>query len=200
MENNYMPYENTGTEPLLIRALKNPKKVLKTIRGIVWYRFNQISIVFTRIRIRRPKVFQKKIDLVILDAIFPHPLSPFRTEEFCSYLKYFKNSIVLSTGTDFQFIKETRTLKTVIKDFESRCPDLKGRTRITNSNIDKYNIRLAYLTFFNNIKAYLKTLEDKKIPFIFTLYPEGGFELNKEQTDNDLRRIFRSPMFRVFCK
>ena len=45
---------------------------------------------------RRPP---KKVDFLILDTVFPHPLSPFRLQEFCSYLEYFRNAIDLEEKT-----------------------------------------------------------------------------------------------------
>ena len=42
----------------------------------------------------------------------------------------------------------------------------------------------------------LKFLEKNNIPFIFTLYPGGGFCLNNKECDEKLKRIFSSPCFK----
>ncbi len=176
-------------KPRLIRAIKHPRQAFK----------KSLELTFKALHEANTKLFrkrEKKIDLIVLDTIFPHPLSAFRFEEFFSYLKYFRNSIVLTTGEHLHFTKEIKNLNTIIHDFEIRYPKFKGRTRITTHFIDNHNARLAYLTFLNNIKVFIRTLEDWKIPFVFTLYPGGGFELNQERSDNELRRVFGSTMFR----
>jgi len=114
------------------------------------------------------KIFEKKTDLLILDTLFPHPLSPFRLEEFREYLKYFNDSQVLSTGDDFPAFNETKKLKTIIREFEIQQPEFKGRTRITGHEIIGYQANSAYLLFLNNVKAFLSSLEARGIPFVFT--------------------------------
>ena len=138
--------------------------------------------------------FQK--DLLILDTLFPHPLSPFRYQEFVSYLDHFPNSVVLTTGEHLPAVAETRNISEVIKDFEADHPEYKGKAVVTSHNIEPYGAKLAYLIFLYNMKVFLDTLERNRIPFVFTLYPGGGFELNKSESDDALRRIFNSPQFR----
>jgi glycosyltransferase involved in cell wall biosynthesis len=149
-----------------------------------------------RIAVLSSLVQVKEVDLLILDTMFPHPLSRFRLEEFCAYLKHFNNSMVLSTGEHFSVAKETKSLDTIINEFESLYPEFMGRTRATTHDIDGYNARLAYLIFLNNVSYFLDSLEKKKISFIFTLYPGGGFAINQESSDSMLRRIFSSVQFR----
>lgn len=139
---------------------------------------------------------QKRVDLLILDTVFPHPLSPFRLQEFCSYLEYFPNSLVLSTGEHIPVFKDTRKLDAIIKEFEMQYPDLKDRVIATDHNINNYKARLAYVTFLNNVNMFLETLEINGIPFVFTLYPVGGFQLNQTKSNHILQRVFGSPLFR----
>jgi len=150
----------------------------------------------TRIAVLSSLVQVKKVDLLILDTLFPHTLSRFRLEEFCAYLKHFKNSMVLSTGEHLAVVKETKSLGTIIDEFENLYPEFIGRTRATTHDIDGYSARLAYLIFLNNVSFFLESLEKKKIPFIFTLYPGGGFAINQEGSDSMLWRIFSSVQFR----
>jgi glycosyltransferase involved in cell wall biosynthesis len=149
-----------------------------------------------RIAVLSSLVQVNEIDLLILDSLFPHSLSRFRLEEFCAYLKHFTNSMVLSTGEHLAVIKETKSLNTFINEFEHLYPEFIGRTQATTHYIDGYSARLAYLTFLNNVSYFLESLEKKGIPFIFTLYPGGGFEINQERSDSMLRRIFSSAQFR----
>lgn len=149
-----------------------------------------------RIAVLRSLVQVKEVDLLILDTLFPHPLSRFRLEEFRAYLRQFKNSMVLSSGEHLPLVKETKSLDIIIGEFESLHPELRGRTKVTTYDIDGYNAKLACLIFLNNVTYFLESLEEKKIPFVFTLYPGGGFEIDQEGSDSLLRRIFNSAQFR----
>jgi len=149
-----------------------------------------------RIAVLSSLVQDKEVDLLILDTLFPQLVSRFRLEEFCAYLKYFKNSMVLSTGEYLAALKETASLGTIINEFEHLHPEFIGRTRVTTHDIDGYSARLAYLIFLRNVGFFLESLEKKGIPFIFTLYPGGGFEINQETSDSMLQRIFSSAQFR----
>jgi len=135
-------------------------------------------------------------DLLILDTVFPHPLSPFRYQEFISLLEHFNNSIVLTTGEHLPALKELRPIEEVIDEFEVIRPDLASRTVAVSHEISSYHGRLAYVEFHYNIKVFIDSLEKCQIPFIFTLYPGGGFQVDVPESDSVLRRIFSSPLFR----
>ena len=51
---------------------------------------------------------------------------------------------------------------------------------------------LAYVIFLNNVCDYLPVIEKNKIPFVFTLYPGGGFCLNDKASDEKLKRACSS--------
>ena len=135
-------------------------------------------------------------DLLILDTSFPHPVSSFRYQEFTSLLENFSNSVVLTTGEDLNALREYRPLEEVIKEFESVRPDLAGRTVATSHDISPNVGYLAYVVFQYNMMVFLAALEMSQIPFIFTLYPGGSFEVNVPESDSVLKRIFDSPLFR----
>jgi glycosyltransferase involved in cell wall biosynthesis len=52
------------------------------------------------------------------------------------------------------------------------------------------------VVFLNNIFSYLGRIEEARLPFVFELYPGGGFHLNDPASDARLRRVFDSPLFR----
>lgn len=145
---------------------------------------------------RLRKMKNKKSDLLILDTIFPHPLSPFRFHEFINYLDYFPHSVVLSTGEHFPALKEKRSLSKIIEEFEKEYSKFKGRTTVITHALEFHEAKLAYSMFLYNMKVFLDALEEKKIPFVFTLYPGGGFEIDKSKSDAELGKIFSSPQFR----
>jgi glycosyltransferase involved in cell wall biosynthesis len=138
----------------------------------------------------------EKVELIIVDTVFPHPLSPFRRQEFTSYLNYFPNSLVLSNGEHFHLLKESKSLSTIIAEFEQENPHLQNRVRATTRKIDHYDANLAYVTFLFNIDVFLTAFEKKNIPFAFTLYPGGAFAINNAVSDRKLQRVFASPQFR----
>ena len=176
---------NEALKPLLrpsVRRMRNLKARLS----------HQAHLTLHKIR----KLKTKHTDLLILDTIFPHPLSPFRFHEFIKYLEYFPRSMVLSTGEHLPALKEKRPIGMIIEEFEKEYSRLKGRTAVITHELDLYDAKLAYVMFLYNMKVFLDALEEKKIPFVFTLYPGGGFEIDKPQSDAELTKIFRSPQFR----
>ena len=134
-------------------------------------------------------------DLIILDDIFPHLLSAFRIAEYNAYLESFPSSKIYSNARAFSVIYESRKLREVIKEYEYYFPQFKGKVfEFKDSAI--LNAKLIYLIFINNAYAFINLIEKYKIPFVFTLYPGGGFQLNENSVDEKLRRVFFSPCFR----
>ena len=186
---------------LLIRAIRHPGRACSRLSsalsvGISELTTGAVSAKDARIETLRLQVPVKHVDLLVLDTLFPHPLSRFRLEEFCAYLKQFRSSMVLSTGDHFPAVKESRKLDTIIHEFETTYPQFTGRVRATTHEIDGYSARVAYLIFLNNVSYFLESLESRGIPFVFTLYPGGGFAINQESSDAKLRRVFSSARFR----
>lgn len=107
-----------------------------------------------------------------------------------------------------RFNKEYRKIKDVIKDFEMIDPKYNGRLYdISKENREDSlnqikNIKnpIAVLSFQQNLinEFYdnLSWIEKYNIPFIFTLYPGGGFKINNKESTQHLRRIFSSKNFK----
>jgi glycosyltransferase involved in cell wall biosynthesis len=51
------------------------------------------------------------------------------------------------------------------------------------------------MMFLHNTYAMLPEVEEAGVPFVFTLYPGGGFALYSPDVDRQLRRVFGSPFF-----
>jgi lipopolysaccharide transport system ATP-binding protein len=60
-----------------------------------------------------------------------------------------------------------------------------------------HHARLCYLNFLNNAHYHIEALEAASLPFLFTLYPGGGFELNEHESSSKLSRVLGSPMLRA---
>lgn len=155
-------------------------------------------------RIIHPKI-GREFNLVIIDDMFPSTYSPFRYEEYIEYIKKFYNVYVLTTGESLKFANEKATLPELVKNFQNQYPDQKSKIFDMNmmeykEAIAKIDKGIAIITFIHNLcgSKYnnLKFLEENNIPFIFTLYPGGGFSVNDEQCKEKLKKIFSSKCFR----
>lgn len=138
----------------------------------------------------------KHPDLLILDTVFPHPHSPFRLEEFATYLDAFPGAVALSTGEHLAALQENQPIADIIADFSLRHPSFEGRIAAVSHDSELPAAKLAYLTFLNNVGYFLEALERRCIPFVFTLYPGGGFSLNQRDSDEKLSRVLSSTQFR----
>lgn len=150
------------------------------------------------------KMDKQKFSLIILDDVFPSIYSPFRYEEYVEYFKNIKSVTVFSTGTSLRALGEKRNLQEVIEEFEEKYPEYKNRIfKLDYENKKKLkdiNNKIAIITFLQNVQnsVYdnLALLEHYEIPFIFTLYPGGGFKLNDKECDEKLRRVCNSKYFK----
>jgi glycosyltransferase involved in cell wall biosynthesis len=134
----------------------------------------------------------KKNDLIIFDDFLPNPLGSWRSTEIGFYLKEYPNSILVclmhSYTSEEKFIQDK---KLFIEKF-----------KISNERIfktgDKVNIntKLAYCLFYNNLKAIYPILKEFQIPFIFTLFPGGGFGFYDNDCDLFLKEINDSPLLK----
>ncbi len=138
----------------------------------------------------------KKVDLLIYDDIFPHPISGFRYEEYTILLSEFVDSKIIMIPNAYPVVK------TPIIDHKQHVNDF---LRLNNGLINKLkfkkglvniNSELFYCVFINNIFANLAWIEKYKIPFVFTLYPGGGFQVDEINSDMKLKKVFGSTMFR----
>ena len=141
------------------------------------------------------KVF-KKNDILIFDDIFPHPASGFRFEEFRVLLENFTKSKVIVEPTAYRIVgTPIENHQKHINEFEGQYKSLKNKISSRKGFVN-INSKLFYCVFINNIFRNLSWLEKHKIPFVFTLYPGGGFQLNEITSDDKLKKVFLSPMFR----
>ena len=60
----------------------------------------------------------------------------------------------------------------------------------------KIKANLAYTTFASQAFIFAPFYSKMKIPFVFTLYPGGGFGLDNPASDKNLRDVFSNPYFR----
>lgn len=158
------------------------RKIIKKIKAIF---FKQMFV----------KGFYKN-DLLIYDDIFPHPISGFRYEEFKTLLNVFKKSKIIVEPISYPALKtEVKVHKIHILEFKSKFPELENKF-IQKKTIVNINAKLFYCVFLSNIYRNLVWLEKYKIPFVFTLYPGGGFQVEDLISDQQLQKVLASPQFR----
>lgn len=142
----------------------------------------------------------EKNTLIIFDDIFPSIYSPFRYEEYIEYLQNLENVYIFTTGKSLKAVNENRCVLEVIKEFEENNPRYKGRVFELNEKnkkiLEGLKNKIAILTFLANVRENMEIIEKYKIPFVFTLYPGGGFVLNDQNCDLELKRICSSKYFR----
>lgn len=139
-------------------------------------------------------IFQSKQDLVIIDDAFPNLLTAFRIHEFNYYLENIKRIRVYCTCSSFKWLNDYRSFQTVKKEYANLYP--KYISKIRNYHYFSFKSKLVYFVFLSNTYNHLKKVNTLKIPFVFTLYPGGGFQLNNDAVDQKLLEIFSSPMFK----
>lgn len=165
---------------------------------MILYKFRRkiikkIKIIFLKQRFVRGSY---KNDLFIYDDIFPHPISGFRYEEFKTLLNVFKKSKIIVEPFSYPALKTDEKMHKIhILEFKSKFPELENKFIQKNRGVN-INTKLFYCIFLLNIYRNLVWLEKYKIPFVFTLYPGGGFQVYDLISDQKLQKVLASPQFR----
>jgi len=137
-------------------------------------------------------------DIAIISGIFPAKSSGFSYIEFTEILNKFSKAVVYATGKHLPLINES---------IEQALTDYKNKYKIHANNIRRYydftpiRAKLLYGIFLSETYDYiLPVANTRQIPFVFTLYPDGGMKFYDREVDKKLREIFSSPYFqKVIC-
>lgn len=133
--------------------------------------------------------------IAVIDDFFPHKLSAFRYEEFHSYLEAMPGLSVHSIWPHWKRYGENRQPIEVYAEYDRENPAHAGRVKPlfdgTFPDADAY-----YMIFLSNIRDQLLKIEERRRPFAFTMYPGGGFAIDKPEADQCMARVFGSPWFR----
>jgi lipopolysaccharide transport system ATP-binding protein len=129
----------------------------------------------------------RRHDIVVLDDFFPNLTTGFRVAEYIHYLRVFPGLLLASTIGDF---------KQQHAAFARSYPDLQSRVVAYDQAMLRH-AKLCYLNFLNNAHYHIEALEAASLPFLFTLYPGGGFELDEPESRSKLNRVLGSPMLRA---
>jgi glycosyltransferase involved in cell wall biosynthesis len=148
----------------------------------------------------------KQLDLGLFCDRFLHTLYGFHISEFNATLRHFSNSAVYTLARNLWEPYSPEYFKKNLTAYEKEYPDLKGRANQLYLELDdpdprystyaKVSIKHGYCIFGMNAILFLPLWEHLRIPFSFTLYPGGGFQMTPGHCEKGLRQIFASPMFR----
>ncbi len=134
---------------------------------------------------------RREAGLVIVDDIFPHLLSAFRIAEYNAYLSRYENSMVYSTAASFVALGDYRTFEEVRDEYLAYYPEFEGRALPFKNQ--RLKARLIYFVFLQGARNFMQVLEGSKTPFVFTLYPGGGFKLDQPDSDEVLSKVCSMP-------
>lgn len=151
--------------------------------------FSLVKYTIKILRKIKTQLAVEKTELVVFDSFFPNPLSAFRFYEYHDYIKRLRGT-VYTTGHSLHLLDKEKTINYYINQYE-----YKKQVKLYNWD-KKVVAKLAYSVFLNETIFFLPYIEKNKIPFIFTLYPGGGFRINDNESDIKLQKIFNSQYFR----
>jgi len=124
--------------------------------------------------------------LLILDNSFPDRISGFRLAEYNHYLERYDHAVVRSIAGDFD---------DTWRDYRVAHPALADRVRRWDP-AERLDRHLAYFVFVSNLTFFLPWLNDRRIPFVFTLYPGGNFGFGYGESDRAILEALASPQLR----
>jgi glycosyltransferase involved in cell wall biosynthesis len=120
------------------------------------------------------------------------------TKQFVKlFLGYTKIASYSTKGNIFEYkLGFTRKRFEKIKDaYRSPFPEHRERIEFLDDKA-RYEAKLAFLIFVNVTNSLLHFLERNQIPFVFIMFPGGGFRINQKIADDKIRRICKSAFFK----
>lgn len=170
-------------------------RIIKIIKNKIRPSYNLFKKIINQ-NFFKPYNGLKKYDLIIFDNIYPHPVSGFRHEEFTVLLSEFRKSKIILYPSAYSVLKTpVSEHKKHIKELVSLNMQLQIKLELKKGFVN-INTKLFYCVFLGNIFDNLEWIEKNKIPFVFTLYPGGGFHVDDILSDMKLKKVLESPMFR----
>lgn len=130
--------------------------------------------------------FRKYADLLLYDTMYPNPITGFRVAEFSAYLQHYPNSMIFVNPLDYPAFNQGRN--DWENDVKSLPMPIQRKVNFIR-NLRRTKPKLFYCVFLNNIYPNIDWIDKNNIPFIFTLYPGGGFNISDETALNKLKRV-----------
>jgi glycosyltransferase involved in cell wall biosynthesis len=170
----------------MLRSTRLPFHYLQAAKRKLHSTTSILKLLIKAVAIKAENALSRRNQgLVIIDDYFPSLATAFRVAEFNSIFDHFQDAVLYSTSSDRASFAEYAAC---YPKFTNCVRKFHTSRRLKGSG--------AYLVFLNNIFGHLENLERYRLPFVFELYPGGGFRLNDVVSDARLRRVFTSSMFR----
>lgn len=162
---------------------------------------------FKKIIAPKKQIFKQQI--AIIDDYIPNvkPMG-FRNYEFNLILKAFPNANIWTMSKtkpgkeaffSHSYGQDKKEFKKNLDEYLKFYPENKDRIHWLNIK-KKYSFGLAYSIFLCITYTLLPFYNKNKIPFVFVLYPGGGFGLNNPSSDKMLKEVCQSPYFKgIVC-
>lgn len=114
--------------------------------------------------------------IAIIDDLFPWKGSGFRFTEYDYYLKRSEVVSVFSNLSSLGFVGKMIEKPNILAEvnYGSKFQVIEDFAKIPKMNG-------YYCLFLNNVSSIVKLAERDNVPFAFTLYPGGGFEIGNEE-------------------
>jgi len=138
---------------------------------------------------------EKKVDLLVLDDYFPDPVSGFRWQEYLAYLAEFPSIAIATSGDGRIQYANVDSFRKSVSDFKRGYPNYANKLIKYYPELN-FNVKVVSVDFLSITYRFLEHIEKLGAPFVFTLYPGGGFLIDDQNSNNKLIRIFSSPCFR----
>ena len=132
--------------------------------------------------------------LAIVDDCFPYPISSFRLAEFTGLLDAFPTAVVNTSGSVLPGLGCNLEISELIRAHVNVYPEDRDRIQPFRAGASLEG-KAVYCVFLHNIHALLDRINRDRAPFVFTLYPGGGFLLDDPNSCEQLKRVFDSPNF-----
>lgn len=137
--------------------------------------------------------------LYIVDDLFPHPRSvdSWRGTEFHAYLDEFHNAKVFTSLSSVNLVG-TIAKEKIQAQYRERHSQYSSKVEYLEQGEvpPLQDADMAYFIFLNNAWGCFDMIERHKVPFIFELYPGGGFALNNKESDDKLEKLLQSKCFK----
>lgn len=142
---------------------------------------------------------RRPASIAVVDDLYPHPLcrENWRGVELEAYLNHFPNMHIYTTLASRVLIDD-KTVDEIMRAFVASSPSIAQRVSCHPEKMIR-KIRKPdcfYFIFLNNAFSSLNLINRYRVPFIFTLYPGGGFARFNEESDQKLEKLMSSPYFR----
>lgn len=192
------------------------EKTSKNLLQKTWYwlytkQVNGIQKLILNVKRKCLKIFPLQADLIVVDNWFPaKPFLGFRVAEFKWLLTHVEKCKFITLSKVIYKFSEWKKEKDKLYLFsmpvsvrrynknKKLCADtLKiDKSKLSFLEDRPYKAKGAYCLFLTTAYLTRKFFEKNKIPFAFTLFPGEHLKFNNRFSDNMLKQVLTSPMFR----